>query len=210
MFLSVFLSILVSVFLSWARSCGNCWNVGSVTLKPCCIHLIFFSLFKLYLISKPVTFHREWKHFEISLLCLFYHILRKCTHALDLGRFTDWWTPFDHNIFIKNSIIYRDWKKIKIKKQASSLWYLMHEVGYSNMCISPPSSNSSITYWQPFSCTINLPLSRCGKSENFSPYASYILGKGPTFMALRQMSFPGHESQKRCILSAADVFPFLL
>ena len=98
----------------------------------------------------------------------------------------------------------------KIKKQASSLWYLMHEVGYSNICISPPSSNSSITYWQPFSCTINLPLSRCGKSENFSPYASYILGKGPTFMALRQMSFPGHESQKRCILSAADVFPFLL
>ena len=37
-----------------------------LTLKQSCIHLIFFSLFKLFLISRPVTFHEEWKHFEIS------------------------------------------------------------------------------------------------------------------------------------------------
>ena len=39
--------------------------------------------------------------------------------------------------------------------------------------------------------------------------------KGPTFMAFQrmtgyEMSRLGHESQSKCILSAGDVFPFLL
>ena len=132
--ISIFILICISILWKLLK-CWLCYLEASLYSSD------IFSLFKLYLISKPVTFHREWKHFEISLLCLFYHILSKCTHALDLGRFTDWWIPFDHNIFIKNFFIYWDWEKIRIKKQASSLWYLMHEVGYSNMCISPPSSN---------------------------------------------------------------------
>ena len=52
-----------------------------LTLKQSCIHLIFFSLFKLFLISRPVTFHEEWKHFEISCLSLFrnqWHLWSLC------------------------------------------------------------------------------------------------------------------------------------
>ena len=52
-----------------------------LTLKQSCIHLIFFSLFKLFLISRPVTFHEEWKHFEISCFSLFrnqWHLWSLC------------------------------------------------------------------------------------------------------------------------------------
>ena len=52
-----------------------------LTLKQSCIHLIFFSLFKLFLISRPVTFHEEWKHFEISCFSHFrnqWHLWSLC------------------------------------------------------------------------------------------------------------------------------------
>ena len=76
-FPSVFLSISISVSLLLVETIEML--AVTVTLKPACIPLIFFSLFNFYLISTPVTFHREWKHFEISLhTSLFFHHI--CTH----------------------------------------------------------------------------------------------------------------------------------
>ena len=74
-----------------------------LTLKQSCIHLIFFSLFKLFLISRPVTFHEEWKHFEISCFSHFrnqWHLWSLCPVRVIVV----WVGDASFTIYIKMSI----------------------------------------------------------------------------------------------------------
>ena len=70
--ISVFLNscgLKTSSFYQNSILCHLLWKLLKCWL--CCLEVSLYSsdilfLFNLYLISKPVTSHREWKHFEIS------------------------------------------------------------------------------------------------------------------------------------------------